>query len=195
MLKASTVPSLVTFKQRGQDILSRQNFIIDLQFDLDLWSCDFKINRSHILPRDINFTTFKQRDQERKHLFKDQQFDLDLSPCDLKINRSHLLPRDINCTKFGHFQAKGSRYWADYIISKTSSLILTFDHVTSKSIRVIYSLGHLLYQATSKQRGQNIMSRQRFVYRWVTQVTNKELLVHLLCCAIETEFILLIKPR
>ena len=50
----------------------------------------------------------------------------------------------------------------DSIFSKTSILTLTFDHVTSKSIGVIYSLGASTVPslATFKQRSQEILIRQ-----------------------------------
>ena len=69
LLKASTVPSLVTFKQRGQERLSRQNFIIDLQ-------CSLILTFVHVTSKSIgviyslgtsivtNMATFKQRDRE-----------------------------------------------------------------------------------------------------------------------------------
>ena len=58
------------------------------------------------------------------------------------------------------------RYEAD-IFSKTSSLTCTFDHVTSKSIGVIYFLGASTVPslATFKQRGQEILSGHHLVYR------------------------------
>ena len=68
-------------------------------------------------------------------------FDLDLWTCDLKINRDHLLMGRNPCTKFGIDQVKGSKdieqttQWAE-----KSGLTLTFEHVTWKSIGIIYSL-------------------------------------------------------
>ena len=55
---ASTVTSLATFKQNGQKILSRQHFLKDQQFDLDLCPCDLKNNRDHLLARGIHCTKF-----------------------------------------------------------------------------------------------------------------------------------------
>ena len=72
------------------------------------------------------------------------------------------------CTKFGIDQVKGSKdierttHWA-----RKSGLTLTFEHVTWKSIGIIY-----LLRATSapslilfKWRGQKILSGQHLVYR------------------------------
>ena len=49
---------------------------------------------------------------------------------------------------------------------KTSSLTLTFDHVTSESIGVIYSLGASTVPSleTFKQRSQEILSGHPLVY-------------------------------
>ena len=61
--------------------------------------------------------------------------------CDLKIDRDHLLIEGNPCTKFDIDQVKGSKdieqttQWAEM-----SGLTLTFEHVTSKSIGIIYSL-------------------------------------------------------
>ena len=67
-------------------------------------------------------------------------FDLDLWPTDLNINRDHLLTKDYLPTKFEASGAK--RYW---VISCTRwsklawPLTLTFDLLTWKSIKIIYS--------------------------------------------------------
>ena len=95
-------------------------------------------------------------------------FDLDLWTCDLKINRDHLLIEGNPCTKFGIDQVNGSKdierttQWAE-----KSGLTLTFEHVTWKSIGIIYSL-----RATSapslvliKWRGQKILRGHHLVYR------------------------------
>ena len=72
-------------------------------------------------------------------------FDFNLWTCDLKINRDHLLNGGKPCTKFGIDQVKGSKdiertkHWA-----RKSGLTLTFEHVTWKSIGIIYS-----FRATS----------------------------------------------
>ena len=88
--------------------------------------------------------------------------------CDLKINRNHLLIEGNPCTNFGIDQVKGSKdieqttQWAE-----KSGLTLTFEHVTWKSIGIIYSLR--LTPAPSlvliKWRGQKILSGQHLVYR------------------------------
>ena len=140
--------------------------------NLHLWPCNLKINRviySLGASTEPSLTTSKQRGQKilsKKHFFKDQQFNLDLWPCDLKVNRGHLLPRGINCTRFGNFQAKGSRdiEWTTFF-SKTNDLTLTFDHVTSKSIGVIYSFvaSNVPNLTTFKQRGQKILCGHRLV--------------------------------
>ena len=103
-----------------------------------------------------------------------EYFDLDLWTCDLKINRDHLLIEGNPYTKFGIDQVKGSKdierttQWAE-----KSGLTLTFEHVTWKSIGIIYSL-----RATPapslvliKWRGQKILSGQhsglrRVVWPW-----------------------------
>ena len=69
-----TVPSFATSKQRGQKTLSGQHFFNDQQSDLDLWLCDLKINRGHLLPMGFHtwiscqyvptLATFKQKDQK-----------------------------------------------------------------------------------------------------------------------------------
>ena len=95
-------------------------------------------------------------------------FDLDFWTCDQKINMDHLLIRCNPCVKFGIKQVKGSKdieqttNWA-----QKSDLMLTFEHVTWKSIGTIYSL-----RATPaaslvliKWRGQQILSGQHLVYR------------------------------
>ena len=74
-------------------------------------------------------------------------FDLDLWTCYLKIYKDHLLIEGNPCTKFGIDQVKESKdierttQWA-----KKSDLTLTFEHVTWKSIGIIYSLGAPLHQ-------------------------------------------------
>ena len=68
-------------------------------------------------------------------------FDLDLWTCDLKINSDHLLIKCNLCTRFGIDQVKGSKdfvrttHWA-----RKSGLTLTIEHLTWKSIEIIYSL-------------------------------------------------------
>ena len=49
LLEASSAPGLGTFQQRGKG---------DQQNDFDLWSCDLKINRKHLISRDIHCTQF-----------------------------------------------------------------------------------------------------------------------------------------
>ena len=53
------------------------------------------------------------------------------------------------------FQERGQQILNEHFFSKTSSLTLTFDHVTCISIRVIYSLGvsNVPSLETFKQRG------------------------------------------
>ena len=134
---------------------------------LHLWPCNLKINRviySLGASTVLSLTTSKQRGQKiliRKHFFKGQQFNLDLWPCDFKVNRGHLLPRGI-----WQLSSKGiKRYWVDNIFSKTNDLTLTFDHVTSKSIGVIYCFGasNVPSLTTFKQRGQKILCGHRLV--------------------------------
>ena len=101
-------------------------------------------------------------------------FDLDLWTCDLIINMDHLLTGRNPRTKFGIDQVKGSKdiKWTTDRAEK-SGLTLTFEHVTWKSIEIIYSL-----RATPapslvliKWRGQKILSGQhrrlrRVVWPW-----------------------------
>ena len=76
--------------------------------------------------KDIEQTTFYQRPSVKPWPLTS----------DFKINRGHLLPSGIHCTKFCNFHQRDQK-----ILSwKTSSLTLTFDHVTSK-LRLIYSIG------------------------------------------------------
>ena len=46
------------FLAKCQEILSRQHFFKVQQFYLELWPCDFRINRDHLLPRGIHCTKF-----------------------------------------------------------------------------------------------------------------------------------------
>ena len=90
-------------------------------------------------------------------------FDFNLWTCDLKINRDHLLIGGKPCTKFGIDQVKGSKdierttHWAE-----KSGLTLTFDHVTWKSIGIIYSLRATPARSLVliKWMGQKILSGQ-----------------------------------
>ena len=92
----------------------------------------------------------------------EELFDLDLWTCDLKINRDHLLIEGNTCTKFGIDQVKGSKDIERTTHSTGKSVLtLTFEHVTWKSLRIIYSL-----RATSAPslvlimwRGQKILSK------------------------------------
>ena len=72
-LKSFIVTSLATFQQRCQEI-----FFQDQQ--IDLWPCDFDINRSRLLSKD------HKNGQEilsgQQYFFKVQQFDPDLWHCD-----------------------------------------------------------------------------------------------------------------
>ena len=70
-------------------------------------------------------------------------------------------------------------FWVGVICINTCSLTLTFDHVTWKSIEIIYSLGTttILSLATFEQSGQKILGEQKLlglVYRpfaWPTDLT------------------------
>ena len=48
-LSATPAPSLVLIKWRGQKILSGQHSGLRRVIDLDLWTCDLKIKRDHLL--------------------------------------------------------------------------------------------------------------------------------------------------
>ena len=50
--------SLVLKYHLGQKVLSRIFFFKGQQFHLDLWQCDLKINRGHLLSRGIHCTKF-----------------------------------------------------------------------------------------------------------------------------------------
>ena len=67
-------------------------------------------------------------------------------------------------------------FWVGVICINTCSLTLTFDHVTWKSIEIIYSLGTttILSLATFEQSGQKILGEHGLVYRlpaWPTDLT------------------------
>ena len=144
-------------------------------FDLDVWTCDLKTNRNHLL---IEGTTYLVQPLHQdchwssegvKRYWADntlglkEWFDLDLWTCEMKINRDHLLLKGNPCTKFCIDQVKGSKdierttHWAE-----KSGLTLTFKHVIWKSIGIIY----LLSTTTApnlvliKWRSQKILSRQ-----------------------------------
>ena len=165
LLGASIIPSL----QLSGKVVKRfwANFFFkDSHFDLNLWPCDLKINKGHLLSSGIHCRNFLAKGPGQKilsghHLYKDQQFNLDLWPCDLKINyyREHLPSRGIHYTKLENFM-----YRADITYTKTSNLIFTF---TWKSIGNINSLGasNIRSLRTLKQRGQKILSGHRLVYR------------------------------
>ena len=62
-LRATPAPSLVLIKWRGQKILSGQHSGLrkvgwEECFDLDLWTCDLKINRDHLLIKGNPCTKF-----------------------------------------------------------------------------------------------------------------------------------------
>ena len=84
-------------------------------FDLDLWTCDLKISRDHLLIEGNPCTKFGidqvkgSKDTERTTHWGQEWLDLDLWTCDLKINRDHLLIEDYSCTKFGIDQVKESK--------------------------------------------------------------------------------------
>ena len=107
-----------------------------------------------------SLATLKQRSQRklsRKHLYKDQQSDHDLWPCDLKIYR---ILAFYYCTDFGNSLLKESKD----IEQKTfvqRLFDLTFDQVTWKSIRNIYSLW--VTTVSSMASGQKILSSQQVV--------------------------------
>ena len=48
-LRATPAPSLVLTKWKAQKILSGQHTWLRRVVDLDLWTCDLKINRDHLL--------------------------------------------------------------------------------------------------------------------------------------------------
>ena len=96
-------------------------------FDLDLWTCDLKINRDHLLIQGNPCTKFG--------------IDQVKGSKDIEQTTQWAKKRRNPCTKFGIDQVKGSKdieqttQWAE-----KSCLTLTFEHVTWKSIGIIYSL-------------------------------------------------------
>ena len=106
----STVLSLANFQLWEQEILKGRCFSNDQQFDLDLWPCDLKINKDHLLSRGIHCTKFGnfQVILSRDFLYKDQKFDLDLLTWK-SFGVFHSLRACIHCTKFGNFEAYGSK--------------------------------------------------------------------------------------
>ena len=85
-------------------------------FDLDLWTCDLKINRDHILIEGSPCTKFGidqvkgLKDIERTtHWPEKSGLTLTFEHVTLKINRDHLLIEGNPCTKFGIDQVKGSK--------------------------------------------------------------------------------------
>ena len=50
--------SLEALMRGSHKILSRQNSYKDLKFDLDLWPCDLKINRQHLISKVSHCTKF-----------------------------------------------------------------------------------------------------------------------------------------
>ena len=98
----------------------------------------------------------------------EEWFDLDLWTCDLKINRDHLLIEGNPCTNFGIDLVKGSKdIERTTQCTEKSDLTLTFEHVTWKSIGIIYSLRTTPAPSLVllKWRGQKILSGQHLVYR------------------------------
>ena len=81
LLEASSVSSLDTFKQTGQEILNGQHLLIDQQFDRNLWPCDLKINQGHLLPRGIHCS--KSANSQPKG-----SKDIERSSLSLQTNRS-----------------------------------------------------------------------------------------------------------
>ena len=138
-LVATTEVNLVTIKQMLYKILSGQYWHEDLYFDLDLWQCELKINREHLLSKGIHY----------------EQFDLHLSPCDLNINRGHL-PL---CQIWPTFQQTVQEILSGQYFLKNSSLTLTFDRVIWTWIQVINSLRAFTVPslATFQQRGLEIL--------------------------------------
>ena len=106
----------------------------------------------------------------------EEWFDLDLRTCDRKINWDHQLIEGNPCTNFGFDQVKGSKdIERTTQCAEKSGLTLTFEHVTWKSIGIIYSL-----RATPapslvliKGRGQKTLSEQHLVYRPTDRPTDR----------------------
>ena len=104
----------------------------------------------------------------------EELFDLDLWTCDLKINRDHLLINGNPCTKFGIDQVNESKdIERTTQLAEKSGLTLTFEHVTSKSIGIIYSLRATPARSMLliKRRGQRKLTGQhsglrRVIWPW-----------------------------
>ena len=89
------------------------------RFDLDLWTCDLKINRKHLLIEGnpcIKFGIDQVRgskDIERTTQWAEKTgFDFDLWTFDLKINRDHLLIKGNPCIKFGIDKWRGQKIFS-----------------------------------------------------------------------------------
>ena len=110
LLGSTPAPSLVLIKWRVKIYWANNRLGSKEWFDLDLWTCDLKIHRDHLLIG-LNPCTNVGSDQVKgsKDIERTTQwFDLDLWTCNLKINRDHLFIEGNPCTKFGIDQVEGS---------------------------------------------------------------------------------------
>ena len=131
-------------------------------------------NKSKILHNHDQMAKNSEFLNDLKHCSK-EWFDLALWTCDLKIDMDHLLVEGNPCTKFGIEQVKGSKdiEWTTQWAEK-SDLTLTFEHVTWKSVGIIYSLRATPVPSLIliKWRGQKILSGQHLVYRPTVRPTD-----------------------
>ena len=120
LLGATSAPSLVLIKWRGQKRLSGQHtgYKRDVwPWPLNMWPESIGIIYSLRATLAPSLVLIKWRGQKilsgqhsgLRRVGWEELFDHDLWTCDLKINRDHLLIECNPCTKFGIDQVKGSK--------------------------------------------------------------------------------------
>ena len=175
-LKSTNIANILIIKQRVIRSRVDNTWDEDQQFDLDIWTCDLKINRGHLLSKGIYCTKFGNSTIKGvKRYWVDYIF---AKTSSLALTFGHviwkllgviyLLGASIIPSLATFRQRLVKRFRAD-IFSKTSSLTLTFDHVTWKLMRVIYSLGYgsILLPSTCKKNYvnmQHIYVNMRLIY-------------------------------
>ena len=152
--------------------MSRQHFFKDQQFHFALWPCDLSINRGHLLSRGIrctkfgNFSAKGSRDTEWT-TFEQRQ----------EVWSWHLtiwLLRGIHCTKFDSIHEKDSKDIKWILLYKDQHFDIDLWPCYLKINRgPLFSWGIkcTMYMASNqslaifKQRGQKILSRNRFAFQ------------------------------
>ena len=127
---------------------------VESHCDLDLWLIDLKIDRDHLHPKRYVCAKFDKprsmlclviiQTKFRLYQYVDGHCDLDLWLIDLKINRDHLHPETHVCAKFNKPRSilclvNIRTRWGFYVKILKVTVTLTFDRLTSKSIRIIYT--------------------------------------------------------